>query len=63
MAVTKITEKQIGLSDVTTNDVSTSAHGLTPKAPNDATKYLDGTGAYSIPNNTINNPLMAQIFS
>lgn len=36
-------------TDVATNNVSVSAHGLTPKLPNDATKYLDGTGAYSVP--------------
>ena len=30
-------------------DVSIDTHGLAPKAPNDATRYLDGTGAYSIP--------------
>ncbi len=36
-------------ADVTNNNVSTSAHGLAPKLPNDATKYLDGTGAYSVP--------------
>ncbi|MCK1459234.1 hypothetical protein IVB34_12800 [Bradyrhizobium sp. 2] len=29
--------------------VTTSAKGLAPTLPNDATKYLDGTGAYSIP--------------
>lgn len=36
-------------TDITTLNVSTTAHGLTPKLPNDATKFLDGTGAYSIP--------------
>ena len=36
-------------TDVTTLNVSTTAHGLTPKLPNDATKYLDGTGAYTVP--------------
>jgi hypothetical protein len=35
--------------DNTDLNVSTSAHGLAPKAPNDSTKYLDGTGAYSVP--------------
>jgi hypothetical protein len=30
-------------------NVSISAAGLAPTAPNDATKYLDGTGAYSVP--------------
>lgn len=35
--------------DNTDLNVSTSAHGLTPKLPNDATKYLDGSGAYSVP--------------
>lgn len=36
-------------TDITTLNVSTSAHGLAPKLPNDATKYLDGTGAYTVP--------------
>lgn len=35
--------------DNTDLDVSTTAHGLAPKAPNDANKFLDGTGAYSKP--------------
>ena len=37
------------LSDVTTLNVNTSRHGYVPKAPGDATKYLDGTGAFSVP--------------
>lgn len=64
MAQTKITERQILLSDVTTNNVSTSTHGFVPKAPNDATKFLDGTGSFSVPaGGGTNNPLMVQIFS
>ncbi len=43
------TEADLSLSNITTNDVSITKHGLAPKAPNDATKYLDGTGAYSVP--------------
>lgn len=39
----------LGMSDVTTNNVSTTKHGFAPKAPNDATKFLDGTGAWSAP--------------
>lgn len=35
--------------DNTDLNVSTSAHGLTPKLPNDATKYLNGTGGYTVP--------------
>lgn len=42
-------DSDLVFSDITTNDVSTTKHGFTPKAPNDATKYLDGTGAYSVP--------------
>lgn len=49
MPQTQITERQLALSDVTTNNVTTSAHGFVPKAPNDATKYLDGTGVFSTP--------------
>lgn len=44
-----VTEANLSLSDNTTANVSTSAHGLTPKLPNDATKYLDGSGAYTVP--------------
>jgi hypothetical protein len=36
-------------TDIATNNVSTSKHGLAPKLPNDATKYFDGTGAYTVP--------------
>lgn len=44
-----VTEADLDLSDVTTANVSITKHGLAPKAPNDATKYLDGTGAWSTP--------------
>lgn len=44
-----IAETQVTFTDVTTGNVSTTKHGFAPKAPNDATKYLDGTGAYSVP--------------
>lgn len=47
--ISGITEAMLSTSDVTTLNVSTSKHGFAPKAPNDATKYLDGTGAYSVP--------------
>jgi hypothetical protein len=43
------TETEIALIDVTTWDVSTSRHGFAPKLPNDNTKYLDGSGAWSTP--------------
>jgi len=44
-----ITEAKQILADNTTNDVSTAKHGYAPKLPNDATKFLDGTGTYSTP--------------
>lgn len=44
-----VTDANLTTTDITTNDVSTSKHGFAPKAPNDATKYLDGTGAWSTP--------------
>jgi hypothetical protein len=42
-------EVNLSLTDNSTNNVSTTKHGFAPKAPNDATKYLDGTGFYSVP--------------
>jgi hypothetical protein len=44
-----VTDANMTTSDITTNDVSTSKHGFVPKAPNDATKFLDGTGVFSVP--------------
>lgn len=45
----QVTDADLSLSNITTNDVSTSKHGFAPILPNDATKYLDGTGAYTVP--------------
>lgn len=42
-------ESLLTFTDITTNNVSITKHGFAPKAPNDATKYLDGTGSYSVP--------------
>lgn len=47
-----ITDANLSTSDITTNDVSTTKHGFAPKAPNDATKYLDGQGNYTVPPGT-----------
>lgn len=47
--LSSISESNLAFTDITTANVSTSAHGLTPKLPNDATKFLDGTGNYTVP--------------
>jgi hypothetical protein len=44
------TDQNIQLSDITTNDVSTSKHGFVPKAPNDTHKYLRGDASWALPN-------------
>jgi hypothetical protein len=49
LAYRAVTDALLSTSDITTNNASTSKHGFAPKYPNDATKYLDGTGAYSVP--------------
>lgn len=45
----QVTDADLSTSDITTNNVATTKHGFAPKLPNDATKYLDGTGAYTVP--------------
>jgi hypothetical protein len=40
----------LSLSDVTTNNVSITKHGLVPKAPNDTTKFLRGDATWNIIN-------------
>jgi hypothetical protein len=47
--VVTVTDTELSLTDEATKNVSTSKHGFAPKAPNDASKFLDGTGAYSVP--------------
>lgn len=44
-----VREADLSFSDNTTNDVSTTKHGLVPKAPNDTTKYLRGDGVWAVP--------------
>lgn len=46
---TTIAEAQLALSDITTDNVTSSAHGFAPKSPADATKFLNGaaTPAYA----------------
>lgn len=48
-AFAKVKDSDLSTSDITTNNVTTAKHGFTPKLPGDATKYLDGTGAYTVP--------------
>ena len=43
-----ITEADLTLSDVTTLNASISAHGLLPKLPNDASKYINGQGNWGV---------------
>jgi hypothetical protein len=42
----------LSTSNITTNNVTIAKHGFTPILPNDATKYLDGTGNYTVPPGT-----------
>lgn len=44
-----VTESMLSLADNTTCDVGTDKHGLVPKRPGDATKYLGGDGLWSVP--------------
>jgi hypothetical protein len=49
IGATKVTEAMLNTSDVTTANVSTTKHGYAPKLPNDATKFLNGVGGYTVP--------------
>jgi hypothetical protein len=49
VANNKITEAKLSLSDVATANASAVAHGLLPKLPNDASKFMSGTGAWLVP--------------
>lgn len=49
IADAQVTEAKQVLVDNTTQDVSITKHGYAPKLPNDATKYLNGVGAWAVP--------------
>lgn len=48
-AYSAVVEGDLSLSDVTTDDVSTTKHGFAPKAPNDTTKFLRGDATWDVP--------------
>jgi hypothetical protein len=47
-----VVEADLSLTNVTTANVTTSAHGFAPILPNDATQFLNGVGGYSVPAGT-----------
>lgn len=47
--VDTVIEAQFNFTDITTANVSTAAHGLAPKAPNDVTKFFRGDATYAVP--------------
>lgn len=49
LAAGAVTEAKQTLADNTTWNVDTTKHGYAPKAPNVATQYLNGVGAWSVP--------------
>lgn len=51
-SATGLPEVGLTLADNTTNDVGITKHGFAPKLPNDATKFLNGVGAWAVPPTT-----------
>lgn len=47
-----ISDATISLTDITTNDTTITKHGFAPKLPNDAAKFLDGLGNWTVPPDT-----------
>lgn len=54
--VDPLVETNMTFTDVTTNDVSTTKHGFTPKAPNDTTKFLRGDATWAVPGSSSFGP-------
>ena len=49
-------EAALALTDITTNNVSSSKHGFMPKLPNNAGQLLWGNGVYAAIGFSVNNP-------
>lgn len=43
-----LSEAALTLTDITTNNVTTSAHGFIPKAPNDTSKFFRGDATWAV---------------
>lgn len=56
--ISGIDETMLSTSDITTLNVSISKHGFAPKAPNDATQFLNGVGGYSTPAGSFSLPVV-----
>jgi hypothetical protein len=54
-----VVEADQSLSDILTDNVSTSMHGYAPKLPGDPTKFLNGAGAYVAPSGIIESDASA----
>lgn len=52
-SVLSVAESALTFTDITTNDVSTTKHGFTPKLPNSASVFLNGIGGYTSPTGTV----------
>lgn len=44
-----IADSKVTFANITTGNTNSSTHGYAPKLPADATKYLDGTGTWTVP--------------
>lgn len=49
---TGYTDANLSVSDITTNNVSSTAHGFIPKFPNNTTTFFRGDGTYAAPAST-----------
>lgn len=52
-ALVNVPDTLLTMGTGTHANVSTTGHGLTPTLPNDASKFLDGTGAWSAPSASV----------
>lgn len=49
LTVAQVSDADLSVTDVTTNNVTSSAHGFAPKGDGTTTKFLNANGAYSTP--------------
>jgi hypothetical protein len=56
------TDAALAITDVTTNNVSSTKHGFAPKTPNDSAQFLNGAGGWAVPATvTITSPVTQTI--
>lgn len=63
LAITAFTDANISISDINTNNATTTQHGFLPKLSGSSAQYLNGVGAFATPSSGVINSYLEVAFT